>query len=136
MGAVIAVNQDPLGFQGKRIYKSGNIEKWLKAVTPVVRGKYSYVLLIWNRNNAPQPAKVSVTLNEAGMDSSTGYSVQELFTGKDYGLVQVGTKFSVLVNPSGGVVMLRCSLPKKTEKPLKEEKPVEKPTNLVNILQN
>merc|ERR1712080_266259 len=108
--AVIAVDQDPLGFQGKRIYKRSNLEKWLKAVTPVVHGKFSYVLLLFNRNTSPNPLNVTVTLNEVGMDATSGYQVQELFTGKDYGIVHVANKFTVLVNPSGGVVMLKCTV--------------------------
>merc|ERR1719187_55691 len=85
--AVIAVNQDPLGIQGRRIYKDKGIEIWARPVSPVAQGHYSYAIAFLNRRTDGTPSEVSVTLRELGMTYSLGYNIADLFDGVNYGVV-------------------------------------------------
>merc|ERR1719445_951744 len=80
---IIAVNQDPLGIQGRRIYKQKGIEIWARPIMPAYRAKYSYAIVFLNRRTDGTPSEISVTLKELGLD-----------------------------NPSGSVVIIRCDIVK------------------------
>lgn len=56
---IIAVNQDPLGIQGRRIYKQKGIEIWARPIMPVYRAKYSYAIVFLNRRTDGTPSEVS-----------------------------------------------------------------------------
>jgi len=51
---VIAVNQDPLGIEGRRAFKDGDAEIWVK---PLTGGSQAVVLL--NRGDAPRPLRLT-----------------------------------------------------------------------------
>ncbi|KAK4326686.1 hypothetical protein Pmani_002843 [Petrolisthes manimaculis] len=106
---VIAVNQDPLGIQGKRIYKDKGIEIWARPITPVFQGHYSYAIAFLNRRTDGTPSEVSVTLRELGLAYPNGYGITDLFDGVHYGTVLPDKRFKVDVNPSG-VVLVRCQV--------------------------
>ena len=55
---IIAVNQDPLGIQGRRIYKQKGIEIWARPIMPVYRAKYSYAVVFLNRRTDGTPSEV------------------------------------------------------------------------------
>ncbi|KAF2355717.1 Glycoside hydrolase family 27 [Trinorchestia longiramus] len=107
--AVIAVNQDPLGIQGRRIYKDKGIEIWARPISPVEQDFYSYAIAFLNRRTDGTPSEVSVTLAELGLTYPGGYSITDLFDGVNYGVVEPSKRFKVDVNPSG-VVLVRCDL--------------------------
>ncbi|XP_047735992.1 alpha-N-acetylgalactosaminidase [Hyalella azteca] len=107
--AVIAVNQDPLGIQGRRIYKDKGIEIWARPITPVDQNYYSYAIAFLNRRTDGTPSEVSVKPAELGMTYPNGYTVTDLFSGVKYGLVNPKNIFKADVNPSG-VVLLRWDL--------------------------
>ncbi|XP_071512171.1 alpha-N-acetylgalactosaminidase-like isoform X4 [Panulirus ornatus] len=107
--AVIAVNQDSLGIQGKRIYKDKGIEIWARPITPVTQGHYSYAIAFLNRRTDGTPSEVSVTLRELGLAFPGGYAITDLFDGVHYGTVLPDKRFKVDVNPSG-VVLVRCEV--------------------------
>jgi len=105
---VIAVNQDPLGIQGRRVYKKSGIEIWVKPVLPTVGKSHSAAVVVFNRRIDGTPTRVSITLRELGLDSAYGYQVQELFDGLNLGVRRPGDLLSLNVNPSG-VVMVKCT---------------------------
>jgi len=105
---IIAVNQDPLGIQGRRIY----IEIWARPIMPVYRSKYSYAIVFLNRRTDGTPSEVSVTLKELGLDNPSGYHIEDLYDNHVYGVVTPDRRFKVDVNPSGSVVIIRCDIVK------------------------
>ena len=48
----------------------------MKPVTPVFGNDHSYVLIIFNTNVSPQPANITVTLKDWGLNHTDGYGVQ------------------------------------------------------------
>lgn len=105
---VIAVNQDPLGVQGKRVYKKSGIEIWMKTILPQRGPKYSAAVAFHNRRTDGTPSSVTVQLHELGLDASDGYHVRELFDQQDFGLLLPSQSIKVDVNPSG-VVLVKFS---------------------------
>jgi len=118
--AIIGVNQDLLGIQGRRIYKQKGIEIWARPIMPVFRAKYSYAIVFLNRRTDGTPSEVSVTLKELGLDNPSGYHIQDLFDNHNYGTVTPDRRFKVDVNPSGSVVMIRCDITKGKTRPFQD----------------
>ncbi|XP_011298198.1 alpha-N-acetylgalactosaminidase [Fopius arisanus] len=106
---IIAVNQDPLGIQGRRIYKHKGIEIWARPITPVEQNYYSYAIAFVNRRTDGTPSDVSVTLEQLGLQYKKGYKVEDLYEDVYYGVLEPKRKIKVKVNPSG-VVILRCDI--------------------------
>ncbi|VEN45457.1 unnamed protein product [Callosobruchus maculatus] len=106
---IIAVDQDPLGIQGRRIYKHKGIEIWSRPITPLFQNYFSYAIAFVNRRTDGTPSDVAVTLKELGLTSPTGYRVEDLYEDVDYGVLSPQTKIKVKVNPSG-VVILRADV--------------------------
>lgn len=98
---IIAVDQDPLGIQGRRIYKHKGIEIWSRPITPIYQTHYSFAVAFVNRRTDGTPSDVAVTLRELGLQSPTGYRVEDLYEEVDYGVLNPHTKIKVKVNPSG-----------------------------------
>ncbi|KAL7635616.1 UNVERIFIED_CONTAM: hypothetical protein RMT77_013433 [Armadillidium vulgare] len=107
--AVIAVNQDPLGIQGRRISQAHTIDIWTKPVSPVYDDSYSYAIAFQSRRTDGMPYKLTVTLEELGLTDEAGYEITELFDGVNYGTLLPSDSFSVDVNPTG-VVLIRCEV--------------------------
>uniref|UniRef100_A0A336M9C7 Alpha-galactosidase n=1 Tax=Culicoides sonorensis TaxID=179676 RepID=A0A336M9C7_CULSO len=103
--AIIDVDQDPLGIQGRRIYKHKGIEIWSRPITPIYQTYYSYAIAFVNRRTDGTPSDVAVTLRELGLVSQTGYRVKDLYEDVDYGILSPNTKIKVKVNPSGVVIL-------------------------------
>jgi alpha-galactosidase len=93
---VIAIDQDPLGQQGRRVKKTDDLEIWSKQLQD---GGRAVALL--NRGSAA--TKISVAWTDIGYPDSLSASVRNLWTAKDIGK-QSGS-YSAEV-PSHGVVML------------------------------
>ncbi|XP_055836467.1 alpha-N-acetylgalactosaminidase [Episyrphus balteatus] len=106
---IIAIDQDPLGIQGRRIYKHKGIEIWSRPIAPIYQTYYSYAVAFVNRRTDGTPSDVAVTLRELGLTSPTGYRVEDLYEDVDYGVLSPQTKIKVKVNPSG-VVILRADV--------------------------
>uniref|UniRef100_A0AAR5Q4V7 Alpha-galactosidase n=1 Tax=Dendroctonus ponderosae TaxID=77166 RepID=A0AAR5Q4V7_DENPD len=106
---IISVDQDPLGIQGRRIYKHKGIEIWSRPITPLYQNYFSYAIAFVNRRTDGTPSDVAVTLKELGLSSPTGYRVEDLYEDVDYGVLSPQTKIKVKVNPSG-VVILRADV--------------------------
>ena len=93
---VIAVDQDPLGLQGRRVKREGDREVWVKQLAD---GGRAVVLF----NRGPKPAELSVLWIDIGYPPHLSARVRDLWAGKDLG--QLSGKLSAEV-PSHGVVMV------------------------------
>jgi len=93
---VIAVDQDPLGRQGQRVRKEGDLEVWAKQLSD---GGRAVILL--NRGNAAQ--NIVVTWEEVGYPDHLNAAVRDLWEHRDLG--KIAGKFGAMV-PSHGVVMV------------------------------
>jgi alpha-galactosidase len=93
---VIAVDQDSLGMQGRRVKRYGDREVWAKQLAD---GGRAVVLF----NRGPKSQEISVSWTEIGYPQHVAAQVRDLWAHKDLGKL-IG-KFSAEV-PSHGVVMV------------------------------
>ena len=93
---VIAVNQDPLGLQGRRVKREGDREVWSKQLADGGRA-----VVLFNRGS--QPAELSVSWTDIGYPQNLPAQVRDLWAAKDLG--KLTGKFTADV-PSHGVVMI------------------------------
>ncbi len=93
---VIAVNQDPLGREGRRVWKDGNLEVWAKQMQD---GSRAVVLV--NRGASEQ--SITVSWEQIGYPSHLRAAVRDLWSHKDLG--EFTGKFPAPVE-SHGVVMV------------------------------
>src|SRR5262249_17816509 len=93
---VIAVDQDAMGRQGRRVAKNGDLEVWAKQMKD---GSRAVVLL--NRGASEQ--QISVAWEDIGYPGSLSAAVRDLWQHKDLG--KFTGKFSASV-VSHGVVMV------------------------------
>jgi alpha-galactosidase len=96
---IIAVNQDSLGRQGRKVRDEGDLEVWSKEMMDGSRA-----VVLFNRSKSDSP--VSVTWTEIGYPAHLKAKVRDLWQKKDLG------KFTGSYNaqvPSHGVVMVRIT---------------------------
>jgi alpha-galactosidase len=93
---VIAVDQDPLGREGERVAKNGELEVWAKQLKD---GSRAVILL--NRGESEQ--EITANWADLGYPNALSASVHDLWEHKDVG--KMTAKFSSRVAPHG-VVML------------------------------
>jgi alpha-galactosidase len=93
---VIAVDQDSLGLQGRRVKRNGDLEVWAKQLAD---GGRAVVLF----NRGPKAADISVSWTDIGYPPHLTAKVRDLWAHKDLG--NLSEKFSAAV-PSHGVVMV------------------------------
>ena len=96
---VIAIDQDPLGMEGRRVRKNGDSEVWAKQMKD---GSRAVALL----NRGASDADISLSWEDLGYPAHLAAAVRDLWAKKDLGKF-TGT-FSAKV-PSHGVVMLRVT---------------------------
>ncbi len=96
---VIAVDQDPMGIQGHRVKKTGDLEVWSKQLAD---GGRAVILL----NRGAATAKVSANWSDIGYPDTLQASVRDLWRAKDLGKLSGSYAADV---PSHGVVMLRVT---------------------------
>ena len=96
---VIAVDQDPLGMEGRRIRKDGDLEVWAKQMQD---GSRTAILF----NRGASDAEISVSWEELGYPGKLPAAVRDLWEKKDLG--KFAGKFSSRV-ASHGVVMVRVA---------------------------
>ena len=94
---VIAVDQDPLGQQGRRVWKEGDREVWVR---PLSRG--ARALLLFNRGD--QPSRIRATAEQLGYPPTMRAKLRDLWAHRD--LPRWSGAFEADVEPHG-VVMLR-----------------------------
>jgi alpha-galactosidase len=93
---VIAVDQDKLGVQGRRVSKTGDQEVWVKPLSGGARA-----VLLFNRGKSP--ADVDVTWEQLGFPAKQRAKVRDLWAHRDVG--KRSRSFTATVEPHG-VVML------------------------------
>jgi alpha-galactosidase len=93
---VIAINQDPLGSQGKRVWKDGDREVWAKQLKDGSRA-----VIFFNRGPAEQ--NMVVTWEEIGYPNHLAATVRDLWQHKE--VAKTTDKVGATV-PSHGVVMV------------------------------
>jgi alpha-galactosidase len=93
---VIAVDQDPLGAQGRRVKKDGDSEVWSKEMKD---GSRAVILL----NRGASDTEISAAWTDLGYPGHLSASVRDLWAGKDLGKFTGSFKATV---PSHGVVMV------------------------------
>ena len=94
---VIAVDQDPLGRQGRRVRKDGNLEIWSKELAGGDRA-----VLLFNRGT--QAADIPLAWHDIGYPDTLTASIHDLWLGKDVGSGEKG--YVAKAVPPHGVVML------------------------------
>jgi alpha-galactosidase len=93
---VIAIDQDPLGVQGHRVKKTGDLEVWSKQLAD---GGRAVALL----NRSDKPATISADWQDIGYPAKVSANVRDLWAHQDLG-AKSGS-FSAEI-PSHGVVMV------------------------------
>jgi alpha-galactosidase len=93
---VIAVDQDPLGQQGRRVWKNGDLEVWSKQLQDGSRA-----VLLLNRGGSQQT--VTATWEQIGYPAHLSASVRDLWAHKDLG--KSTGKLSAPVESHGVVVV-------------------------------
>jgi len=96
---VIAVNQDPMGRQGRRVRKEGDLEVWAKQMQD---GSRSVILL----NRDATEKGITVSWEDIGYPAHLSAAVRDLWRAKDLGPFK--EKFSASVPPHS-VVMVKIA---------------------------
>jgi alpha-galactosidase len=96
---VIAVDQDPLGKQGKPISPSTTLEVWSKPLL----GAATYAVVLFNRTDTA--ADITVTFSDLGITSGN-VTARDLWAHADLGALSGSYTANV---PSHGVVMLKVT---------------------------
>ncbi len=97
---VIAIDQDPLGVQGRRVRDDGPYEVWSK---PLAQGERAVILF----NRGDVEAKIAFTWEEVGYAGSSRAKLRDLWAGKDLG--EFAKEHSAKVPPHD-VLMLRMGV--------------------------
>jgi alpha-galactosidase len=94
---VIAIDQDPMGIEGHRVKKEGDLEVWSKQLAD---GGRAVILL----NRGAAPAKIFASWDDIGYPATLKADVRDLWAAKDLG--KLAGSYTAEV-PSHGVVMVR-----------------------------
>jgi alpha-galactosidase len=86
---IIAIDQDPLGHQADRIFAEGPIEIWSR---PLVGSAVALDIINFGEDDNYLRG-INLHLKEAG--AGAGWKARELWTGKDLGSIQNGSKFII-----------------------------------------
>jgi hypothetical protein len=98
---IIALNQDPLVYQARRLKDYGDLEVWAKPLISTVSGEVAVALL----NRSARTAAIRFNVDSVGIDSKKGYSYRDLWRHKDFALTN--SKELIFDVPSHGIVVLR-----------------------------
>jgi len=101
---IIEVNQDPLGKQGKRIYRQNQIEVWRREVTPVQDGYPSLAFAFVSRRDDGSPYALNITIDKIGCANPAGYQFYDLYNsgnGTNSILLKSKDALQLRINPTG-----------------------------------
>jgi alpha-galactosidase len=96
---VIAVNQDPLGVQGRRVRDEGAKEVWMK---PLADGSRAVILF----NRGSEAGEIYTTWEDIGLAPGTRARLRDLWAGRDLGAFE--KRFEAKVGPHD-VLMMRVT---------------------------
>lgn len=77
---IIAINQDPLVYQARRLKREGDVELWGKPLKSLIGGEVAVALLNRNTNDK----KIKFDISEIGLDPAEGYDVRDVWNDKDF----------------------------------------------------
>lgn len=77
--AIIAINQDPLCYQARRMADYGNYEIWARPLKSTISGEVVVVLL----NRSDQIQKMSFKVDSLAVQSAKGFDYTDLWTGEN-----------------------------------------------------
>lgn len=98
---VIALNQDPLVYQARRLVDNGDTEIWAKPLVSAISGKVGVVLL----NRSEEATDITLKLETLGIKGSAGFNVRDLWAKKTNSEL---TADSISYNvPAHGVIALK-----------------------------
>lgn len=108
---VIAVDQDTLGCQGRRVKDLGSIEIWAKKL--INHTDPDYAVLLFNRGSAA--ADITVSIKDigiadpkgAGLDTTVSYYARDLWSKTN--MASITNSYTVTAVPSHGVKMFQIS---------------------------
>ncbi|MGV8963368.1 MAG: glycoside hydrolase family 27 protein [Candidatus Saccharimonadaceae bacterium] len=98
---IIALNQDKLGYQARRLKKSDKLEVWAKPLISTMSGEVAVVL--FNRSDKKQ--EITFELDSIGIDADRSYKIRDLWKHQETGLMSL--KSQQFVVPPHGVVALK-----------------------------
>lgn len=98
---IIALNQDPLVYQARRLVDYGDLEIWAKPLGSTMSGIVAVTLL----NRSIKTSKMLLQLDSIGIDANKGYSMQDLWLNKKYSITK--EKQVLFEVPAHGVVVLK-----------------------------
>lgn len=101
---VIAIDQDQMGVMGKLVKRRGSVSIYLKPVTPIVNGNYSYAIALVNMNDE-KTEKVHLTFESLGLTNEKGYHLRNLWTGEDLGRVLPTNELNVELRPTSAILI-------------------------------
>ncbi|XKL64048.1 hypothetical protein PGB90_004134 [Kerria lacca] len=76
---IIAVNQDKLGIQGRRVFKDKDIDIWARPTEPIVNGYHSFAIAFISRRSDGAPYKYNATLKHIGLFNPAGYQIKDMY---------------------------------------------------------
>lgn len=98
---LIALNQDPLVYQARRLVDNGDLEVWAKPLIHTTSGKVAVALL----NRSDKTESITFDLDTVGIDIAKGYTYRNLWAKKDY--KKTNEKSLSFEVPKHGVVVLK-----------------------------
>lgn len=98
---VIALNQDPLVYQARRLVDNGELEVWAKPLKSTMSGEVAVALL----NRSAKKETMILNLNILGMDASKGYFIRDLWAKKDF--VESKDEQKQFEVPAHGIIVLK-----------------------------
>jgi hypothetical protein len=98
---IIALNQDPLCYQARRLRDDGDSELWAKPLGKTDSGEIAVTLL----NRSKQPATITFNLAEIGLDPAKGYALRDVWQGKTLAATDTAATQSMQVAAHGVVVL-------------------------------
>ncbi|MBS1915152.1 MAG: glycoside hydrolase family 27 protein [Bacteroidetes bacterium] len=98
---MIAIDQDPLVYQARRVIDYGDLEVWAKPLGSTMSGKVAVALL----NRSPDKAIIKLDLDSAGIDAQKAYTMRDVWNKKAYASSKNPVQ-SILVPPHAVVVLV------------------------------
>ena len=100
---MIAVDQDRLVYQARRLTDLGEQEVWARPLISTMSGQVAVALL----NRSEKEAGIAFNLKDVGINADKGYSMRDLWRKKNYALSNAQQVFMTV--PPHGVVVLKIT---------------------------
>ena len=119
---IIALNQDPLAYQARRLRDEGTSELWAKPLGKTNSGVIAVTLL----NRSTQPAPISFTPEEIGIAAASSYAVRDLWK-RETLAASTSEPLQSFSVPPHGVVVLRIQGQSTLNAPFSTSQPRTRP---------